>query len=76
MSQTDEERVSTLSGREKEVLILIAEGLRTRELASRLHVSTKTVDTHRQNIMKKTGLETIPLLTKLAVRLGWSTLDE
>jgi len=74
MNQTDEQRVASLSEREKEVLILIAEGLRTRDLARRLHLSTKTIDTHRQNIMKKTGLDNVPLLTKLAVRLGWSEL--
>lgn len=71
-----EPSASQLTDREREILKLIADGLRTREVAAKLSISTKTVDTHRQNIMKKTGIESIALLTKFAIREGISSLYE
>ena len=61
---------SILSDREKEVLQLIAEGKISKEIATRLHVSTNTVLRHRQNIMEKLGLHNIAELTKYAIREG------
>lgn len=66
---------TVLTAREPEVLTLIADGLRTREIAARLFISSKTVDTHRQNLMRKTGLDGIDRLTKLAIREGLSALE-
>jgi len=63
-----------LSPREKEVLQLLAEGLSTKEIADRLHVSAKTADTHRQRVMNKLGLRSVAELTKYAVREGLSSL--
>jgi DNA-binding NarL/FixJ family response regulator len=64
-----------LSIREREVLQLIAEGLPTSEVARRLHISTKTVDTHRRQIMEKLEARSIAALTKYAIREGLTTLD-
>jgi DNA-binding NarL/FixJ family response regulator len=64
-----------LSAREREVLQLISEGLPTREVARQLHISTKTVDTHRRQIMEKLGRRSIAELTKYAIREGLTTLD-
>lgn len=64
-----------LSGREREVLQLIAEGLSTRQIAERIHVSVKTVETHRQQIMKKLDARSVAELTKIALREGLTSLE-
>jgi DNA-binding NarL/FixJ family response regulator len=64
-----------LSSREKEVLQLIAEGKTSKEIGGILFLSPKTVDVHRNNIMKKIDLHTIPELTKYAIQKGLTTLD-
>ncbi|MEW6220740.1 MAG: response regulator transcription factor, partial [Thermodesulfobacteriota bacterium] len=66
---------SVLSEREREVLQLIAEGCPTRQIAQRLFVSVKTVETHRRQIMKKLDLHSVADLTKYAVREGLTSLD-
>lgn len=65
----------SLTAREREVLQLIAEGKGTREIAEMLHLSTKTVEAHRQNIMKKLDIKTVAELTKYALREGITYLD-
>jgi DNA-binding NarL/FixJ family response regulator len=57
-----------LSSRETEVLKLIAEGNSTKEIASILNVSAKTVESHRKQIMEKLELYNLPDLTKYAIR--------
>lgn len=64
-----------LSGREREVLQLIAEGKATKEVAHALGVSVKTVETHRANLMNKLNLFSVAELTKYAVREGMSSLE-
>ena len=59
-----------LTGREREVLQLVAEGNTTKEIASILCLSVKTVDTHREHIMEKLSIHNIAGLTKYAVREG------
>lgn len=66
---------SELSPREREVLQLLAEGHGTKQIARRLHVSSKTVDTHRQHVMKKLDIHDVPGLTKYAVRHGLTSLE-
>lgn len=66
---------SSLSPREREVLQLLAEGKNTKEMAFALDVSIKTVETHRQQIMKKLDIRSIAALTKYAIREGLTTLD-
>jgi two-component system response regulator NreC len=65
-----ESPLQKLSGREREVLQLVAEGCSSKEIASRLNLSTKTVEHHRTSIMQKLGLHDIASLTRLAVREG------
>jgi len=60
-----------LTERELEVLRLVVEGLSSREIAERLNISVKTVDTHRANIMDKVGAHNTAELTKYAIRKGW-----
>jgi DNA-binding NarL/FixJ family response regulator len=59
-----------LARREREVLRLIAEGVRSPAIAEQLHVSVATVEVHRRNIMRKLGLRTVAELTKFAIREG------
>ena len=60
--------------REREVLQLLAEGKATKQAAMHLHVSVKTVETHRRNIMEKLGLDSVAELTKYALREGLTSL--
>jgi DNA-binding NarL/FixJ family response regulator len=66
---------SLLSAREREVLQLLAEGKSTREIADKLNVSVKTVETHRQHLMDKLNMHTVAELTKYAIREGLTTLE-
>jgi DNA-binding CsgD family transcriptional regulator len=59
-----------LSARERDVLRLLAEGLRAREIAARLGIKTKTVETHRANLLRKLGLRRLAELVRYAVRNG------
>lgn len=59
-----------LSRREREVLRLIAEGIRSPSMAEQLHISLGTVEVHRRNIMRKLGLRSVAELTRYAVREG------
>lgn len=66
---------STLTAREREILKLMAEGSNTHNIATRLCISGKTVDTHRKRIMTKVGLNSVASLTKYAIRHGLTTLE-
>ena len=59
--------VSQLSNRELQVLNLVGRGQTTREVADNLNLSVKTVESHRQRIKKKLGLQTAPQLVQYAV---------
>ena len=65
---------SLLSDREREVLQLVAEGKTAKEIAEHLHVSIKTIETHRTNIMTKLNIHRVAELTKYAIREGLTTL--
>lgn len=67
--------IKELSEREIAVLKLIADGMSTKEIASRIEVSIKTAETHRRNLMHKLKIFTIAGLTKYAIRNGLSSLD-
>ncbi|MBT8446160.1 MAG: response regulator transcription factor [Gammaproteobacteria bacterium] len=64
-----------LSTREREVLQLLAEGRSAADIAEALHLSVKTIETHRRNIMEKLDIRNIAQLTKFAIRAGLTTLD-
>lgn len=66
----------SLSTREREVLQLIAEGQTTRDIAAKLYLSVKTVETHRKQIMDKLGLNSVAELTKYAIREGLTSLEK
>jgi DNA-binding NarL/FixJ family response regulator len=59
-----------LSPREREVLQLIAEGKTSSQVADNLHISVKTVESHRQQIMMKLKIKSVAELTKYAIREG------
>jgi two-component system response regulator NreC len=71
----DTSTVSALTPREREVLQLIAEGLTSTKIASRLFVSEKTVSTHRRQIMEKLNIYSVAELTKYALREGLTSLE-
>ena len=64
----------TLSARQREVLQLVAEGKATKELASILNVSVKTVEFHKTRIMKELRLRTAAELTKYAIAAGLTSI--
>ena len=70
------EEASVLSGREREVLQLLSEGKTTREIAACLHLSVKTIESHRSQIMRKLDIHSIAGLTKYAVRAGLTSLED
>ncbi|MHC4293370.1 MAG: response regulator [Planctomycetota bacterium] len=64
-----------LTERETEILQLLAEGKSTKQIALKLHISVKTVETHRRQIMNKLDIHTVAELTKYAIRKGLTTLE-
>ena len=64
-----------LTSREREVLQLMSEGQSTAKIADQLHVSVKTVESHRQQLMQKLNLRSVAELTKYAIREGLTSLE-
>lgn len=62
--------VASLTDREREVLAMLARGLTTKEIATSLGIGTRTVETHRANLMRKLNLRSVAMLTQLAIREG------
>ncbi len=60
----------SLTEREREVLILLARGSSTKEIAASLDIGVRTVETHRANLMRKLGVRSVALLTQVAIREG------
>lgn len=75
-SDTASDEKETLTPREKEVLIQIAEGLTNPEIAEVLTISVKTVDRHRENIMRKLNMHSRIDLVKYAIRKGLIDLED
>jgi len=67
---------TVLTAREREILQLLSEGKRNKEIADILRIGVKTVDTHRLNIMRKLGFKSVVELTKYAIREGLTNLEE
>jgi DNA-binding NarL/FixJ family response regulator len=63
-------RRATLTDREREVLTWLARGLSSKEVAQRLDISVRTVETHRANLMHKLGVKSVALLIQVALREG------
>ena len=69
MRKNQEDKIqSGLTKRETEVLTLVANGLMNKEVADKLHISVRTVDCHKNNIMSKLNLNTTAELVKYAIR--------
>jgi DNA-binding NarL/FixJ family response regulator len=64
-----------LTPREREVLQQVAEGKNTKQVAQSLHISTKTVETHRRQIMEKLELFSVAELARYAIREGLTPLN-
>lgn len=75
MLNKEDSPLSLLSKREREVLQLIAEGHSTRKIAEELSLSTKTIETHRSQLMVKLDLHSVADLTKFAIREGLTRLE-
>jgi NarL family two-component system response regulator LiaR len=73
--RTAEDEGEGLTEREREVLLLIAEGKSNKEIGEELHISIKTVKTHVSNLLMKLGLEDRTQLAIYAHRKGWVTPD-
>ena len=76
LSRENEEHgpAHVLSQRELEVMGFLARGLTNREIAERLDISIKTVDTHRGHVLKKLGLRNHSDLTRFAIQHGYAPL--
>ena len=73
--QAEQEPYDRLTGREREILKLVAEGHTSREIADMLLVSLKTVLVHRAKILEKLGLHNRTELIKFAMRKGLVGID-
>ena len=62
--------LGTLTARERQVLVGIAQGHTNREIAAQLGISHRTVETHRESLMRKLGVRTVAGLTRLALEAG------
>ena len=67
--------VERLTNRQREVLQLLAEGHKVRDIASRLGLSAKTVETHRSQIMQRLDIYDVPGLVRFAIRNGMVSAD-
>ena len=73
--QTAGEPSTPLTPRERELVQLLSEGYSSNDVAERLHVSIKTVATHREHVMRKLRVNSVAELTRYALREGLSSLD-
>lgn len=69
--ETPESGLEPLTQREREVVILVAEGLTNAQIAARLGITAKTVQTHRSRIMEKLGVHDRTDLVRYGIRRGW-----
>lgn len=65
-----------MTAREREVLILIAEGRSNKEIADHLKLGVRTVETHREHVMRRLNIHSVAGLTKFAIVHGLVSLDE
>jgi DNA-binding NarL/FixJ family response regulator len=65
-----------LTARQREVLQLVAEEHSTKQIARRLHLSIKTVETHRAQLMERLGIHSVAGLVRYAIRVGIIEIDE
>ncbi len=75
MKSDDTSATELLTDREREVLQMIAEGYKTKEIADRIHVSIKTMEARRLQIMEKLNIDSVAGLTKFAIREGITSIE-
>jgi DNA-binding NarL/FixJ family response regulator len=75
ISQADKPTKEHLNPRERHIVQLLAEGKTTKQIALQLHVSLKTVDSDRRQVMTKLGVTTVAELTKYAIRGGLTSVE-
>jgi DNA-binding NarL/FixJ family response regulator len=66
--------LTRLTNREREVLLYIAEGFSNKEIACQLNIGVRTVETHRERIMRKLDIHSIAGLTRFAIQQGLVSL--
>jgi len=66
----DSKLATELTGRQKQVLQLVAEGRQSKEIAELMHVSLKTVEFHRSRLMSRLGVRSVAELTRFAIQEG------
>lgn len=66
----EQDLLGQLSGRERQVLVGVAQGRTNREIALELGISHRTVETHRESLMRKLGIRTVAGLTRVALEAG------
>jgi len=71
----DESLSDSLTPREGEILIALAQGYPNREIAEELEISVKTIDSHRTKLMRKLGLRNNSDLTRFAIKRGYIDVD-
>jgi DNA-binding NarL/FixJ family response regulator len=69
------EPFAQLTSREREVLVLIAEGQSNKEIADKLRIGVRTIETHRERIMRRLNIHSVAGLTKYAIANGMITLE-
>ena len=72
-ADTNKSKVNGLTDREFQVFQFIGEGLETRQIAEKLHLSLKTVETHREHIKKKLNVDSATKLAKYAIQ--WAQME-
>src|SRR5882672_2737981 len=70
------EPFAQLTSREKEVLVLIAEGQSNKEIATKLGIGVRTIETHRERIMRRLDIHSVAGLTKFAIANGMISIEE
>ena len=76
LSRNEADSDSPLSSREREIVQLVAEGKDSRQIAERLHISPKTVESHKRRTMEKLEIHSVAELTKFAIRQGLTSVDD
>lgn len=71
----DDQENKALTSRQREVLQFVAKGHSTKEIARRLDLSVKTVDTHRSQLMRQLDIHEVAGLVRYAMRMGYISSD-
>lgn len=76
VSDTTQDALASLSARQREVLQLVAEGNSSKEIARRLNLSVKTIETHRTQLMERLQIRDVAGLVRFAIRTGLISADK